>query len=121
MKQIPICVMTQTCPATMCSKFAALRSREKFHANQIVDVTIDCGLGTAIQRDRLLLAEIRQPDRYLLLRKLWRQGCELLVLRFRRQTLVGLDVVDHLPQKFLAERRQRAFPQLPRGFALFDE
>jgi len=52
MKQIPICVMIQAYPATMCSKFAALRNREKFHANQIVDVTIDCGLGTAIQRDQ---------------------------------------------------------------------
>jgi len=52
MKQIPICVMIQAYPATMCSKFAALRSPKKFHANQIVDVTIDCGLGTAIQRDK---------------------------------------------------------------------
>src|SRR6266480_6092377 len=99
MKQIPICVMTPTCPATMCSKFAALRNRKKVHANQIVDVTIDCGLGTAIQRDPAAVGRNRQPDRYLLLRKLWRQACELLVLRFRRQTLVGLGVVDHLPQE----------------------
>src|SRR6266852_1684363 len=114
--------MTQAYPATMCPKFAALRKRRKFHVNQIVDVTIDCGLGTASparQGCHWLKSPIERG--YSLLGQLWRQGRKLLVLRFRRQAFVGLGVVDHLTQKFLAERRQRAFPQLPRGFALLDE
>jgi hypothetical protein len=52
MNQIPDLRDAQAYPATMCPKFAAMRNRKKFQANQIVDVTIDCGLGTAAQRDR---------------------------------------------------------------------
>ena len=50
--------MMQAYPVTMCSKFAALRRRGKFHINQIVDVTINCGLRTAIQPRAGFLAEI---------------------------------------------------------------
>jgi hypothetical protein len=52
MNQIPDLRDAQAYPATMCPKFAAMRNRKKFQANQIVDVTIDCGLGTAIRRER---------------------------------------------------------------------
>src|SRR5712671_7054296 len=50
-----------------------------------------------------------------------RLGRKLLVLWLRRQAFVGLGVVDDFPQKLLAERRQRALPQLPGGLALLDE
>src|SRR6266404_705246 len=113
MNQIPICVMTQVYPVTMCPKFAALRSRKKFQINQIVDLTIDCGLGTAIARDRAANWKKREPgSNDSLLRKLGRQGRKLLVLRFCRQALVGLGVVDHLTQKFLAHNSRAVSPFL---------
>jgi len=34
---------------------------------------------------------------------------------------MGLGVIDHLGQKLLSERRQRAFPQFPGGLTLLDE
>src|SRR5665213_2369285 len=54
-------------------------------------------------------------------RKVGRQGCKLLVLGLGRQRLMGFGVVDDLAQQLLPERRQRSFPQLPRGLALLDE
>src|SRR6478752_7355708 len=48
-------------------------------------------------------------------------GRKLLILRPGWQGFMGLGVVDHLSQKLLAERRQRAFPQFPGGLTLPDE
>src|SRR5260370_39618072 len=125
MNQIPdVCVMLRLIQQRMCSKFAAPRQHRKFPTYQIFDVGIGSRPGTKIYRER---GAARVPGYeapgvgIFLLRKLWRPRRKLLVLRLRRQALVGLGVVDHLTQKLLAERRQRAFPQLPRSFALFDE
>src|SRR3984957_4323822 len=57
----------------------------------------------------------------MLLRKRRRLGGELLVLRPGGEAVMGLGVVDNLPEQFLAERGQRTLPQLPCRLALFDE
>src|SRR6185369_17274897 len=44
-----------------------------------------------------------------------RFGGEFLVLRGRREAVVGLGVKDHVSEQFLAERGQRALPELARG------
>ncbi len=45
----------------------------------------------------------------------------MLVLGLRRQGFVDLGIVNDLTEQLLTERRQSAFPQLPGGFALFNE
>src|SRR4051812_38438264 len=49
------------------------------------------------------------------------QGGELLILRFGRQTLVNLGIIDDIAEQFLAERGQSTFPKLPRGLAFLHE
>jgi hypothetical protein len=50
-----------------------------------------------------------------------RFGGEFLVLRRGREAVVGLGVEDDVSEQFLAERGQRALPELARGLALADE
>src|SRR5690242_6787996 len=50
-----------------------------------------------------------------------RFGGELLVLRRGGEVVVGLGVKDHVSEQFLAERSQRALPELARGLTFLDE
>src|SRR6266850_4574594 len=50
-----------------------------------------------------------------------RFGGELLFLRRGREAVVGLGVKDDVSEQFLAERGQRALPELARGLSLPDE
>ena len=50
-----------------------------------------------------------------------RLGGEFLILGCGGEAAMGLGVIDDIGKEFLAERGQRALPELAGGFALFDE
>src|SRR4029079_5422420 len=50
-----------------------------------------------------------------------RLGGEFLILGRCGEAAMGLGVIDDIGKEFLAERGQRALPELAGGFALFDE
>src|SRR6266550_6077304 len=110
-------------PSIMCLKFAAPRQPKKFQRYQIFEVDFGSRIGTKSVPEPVDLGS-RLPCRCDIGIKLpWKTRCpgrELLVLRSGRQCGVGLGVVDDFAQQLLAERRQRALPQFPRGFAFFD-
>src|ERR1700755_659832 len=104
----------------MCPKFAAPRQRQMFPIYRTFDRKFGSTGGTRFIAE-VVRARAYAARRLFLLRKARCIGRELLVLRFGRQGVVGFGIVDDVAEKFLAERRQRSFPELPGGFALFDE